>query len=226
MQQQDQQDQFLFLGLTTARRKDWDRYLSAPIATRSSKPESVAKELEEKRARREEQAQFWPVTATVSTCVIIDQTGNEVFRATAGFSTVEGEVSYKTVEILTRLMTTGSYPLTKAPTLYDLGSRLFGLRIRDRMRVLALDALRYANLTKNGLENIPVGLWNHRPFEHAPWTDPHELIVPSEMRSDVAWNNIGEFLGLQIGDMQIEADAKAQAEVARQLALAANLFAS
>lgn len=227
MQQQNPQPrQLLFLGLTTSRRPDWQKYLAEPAATRSSKPESVAKEVAEKRLKQENLSQFWPVAATVASCVILDQHGEEVFASTGGFGVSEGSVSYTAMTTLARLITEGGDKITTEPTLYDMGVRLFGLGIRDRLRIMALDALRFISQAPANEQRymIPVGLWTHKAFEAAPWVDPYEILVPSELRNDVPWDSLADFLNISVPPgIDLDADAKHQAEMARLLTLRGGL---
>ena len=229
MQQQNPQQtppQLLFLGLTTSRRADWEKYLAEPKATRSSKPESVAKEIAEKQQKQAELSQFWPVAATVGSCVILDQHGNEVFSGSGGFGVPEGSVSHTALSMLGRLLATGSDKIAAEPTLYDMGVRLFGLGIRDRLRIMALDALRYISqgTAEDARYMIPVGLWTHKAFEAAPWVDPYEILVPSELRGDIPWDSLAEFLNIPVTPgIDLDADAKNQAEMARLLTLRGGL---
>lgn len=228
MQQQNPQPtrQLLFLGLTTSRRADWQKYLAEPKATRSSKPESVAKEIAEKREKQAELSQFWPVAATVGSCVILDQNGDEVFASSGGFGVPEGSVSYTALSTLARLLATGGDKIAAEPTLYDMGIRLFGLGIRDRLRIMALDALRFISQGTPADERymIPVGLWTHKAFEAAPWCDPYEILVPSELRHDIPWDSLAEYLNIPVPQgVDLDADAKHQAEMARLLTLRGGL---
>lgn len=185
----------------------------------------MAKEIAEKQAKQAEQAQFWPVSATVSSCVVLDQHGNEVFSSASGFNIAEGYVSHTALMAIANLVSSSGEQLTVIPTLYDMGVSMFGLRIRDRMRILALDALRYisqATATEDRYM-IPVGLWTHKHFEAAPWTDPFEVLVPSELRNDIPWDSLAEFLNIPVPTGDPDADAHLQAEMARLLTLRGGL---
>lgn len=185
----------------------------------------MEKEIAEKRLKQSEQAQFWPVSATVSSCVVLDQDGKEVFSSTSGFGNVEGYVSFTALSTIARMVANGSDQLIVPPTLYDMGVSMFGLRIRDRMRILALDALRYISQAPPGEDRymIPVGLWTHKAFEAAPWSDPYEIMVPSELRNDIPWDSLAEFLNIPVPAGEIDADPRLQAEMARLLTLRGGL---
>jgi hypothetical protein len=186
----------------------------------------VAKEIAEKREKQAALSQFWPVAATVGSCVILDQNGDEVFASSGGFGVPEGSVSYTALSTLVRLLATGGDKIAAEPTLYDMGIRLFGLGIRDRLRIMALDALRFISQGTPADERymIPVGLWTHKAFEAAPWCDPYEILVPSELRHDIPWDSLAEYLNIPVPQgVDLDADAKHQAEMARLLTLRGGL---
>lgn len=202
----------LFLGMTLSRRPDWERFLVEPQATRSKKPESVQAEIAEKRAQREENAQFWPLTGTISACVIIDQDGNEVFSSSAGFGTPEGDVSHKAMCALHALLPDNCHNL------------MYGIRIYDRMRVMALDAIRFY-VANPKLDIVQPRLWSTQAFESGPWVDPYSTLVPSERRNDISWDCLCDFLGIAVPDnVELDADPRLQAEVARQLTIRSGLI--
>lgn len=216
--------QKLFLGITLGRRTNWETYFAAPVATRSSKPDSVAKEIEKKREERESQAHFLPVAGTVSSCVILDQNGDEVLSLGGSFENVEGKISHQALTTLVQLMATGSHNLLPDPELYDIGINLFGLKIRDRLRIMALDALRYISQTE-GAEMIASAFWYNRPFETAPFLDPYEVVIPSDLRRDVPYDGLCDFLNIDLPEgVNPDTDARLQADIARRLALKAGLF--
>lgn len=168
----------------------------------------MAKEIQEKRAAREEQAFLWPVSGTVHSCVILDQEGKEVFAAESGFSTLEGEIGHKSMMALAQLL----HP--ESPEV-----NLFGLRVRSRMRVMALDALRHRVVNPQA-DPVPLWLWANRAFENGPWADPHDVLIPSERRGDISWDCLCKFLGIDVPEgLELDTDARGAAEIARQLTL-------
>ncbi len=183
----------------------------------------MEREIQEKRALRDEQAQYWAVTATVHSCCIIDQNGKEVFFSSAGFNAAPGEVSYNALTMIAKLLSTGEGTPVLPLALYDFGISLFGLKIRDRMRIMALDALRYVNQPRPGgdqpLSMPAIGLWAHHAFSNGPWCDPYDIAIPSELRSAVGWDSLAEFLSIPTPPPDFDTDVKAQAEMARQLTL-------
>lgn len=213
--------QKLFLGVTLGRRTNWETYFAEPVATRSSKPESVAKEVQKKREEREAQAHFMPVAGTVSNVVLLDQEGQEVLTLSSGFGADEGSLSHQALTTITSVL---GGDLRAEPGANDIGISLFGLRIRDRIRVMALDALRYISQNE-GADGLDPNIWYNRPFETAPYLDPYEVVIPSELRKDVPYDGLCNFLGIELPpDVNPDTDARLQADIARQLALKAHLF--
>jgi len=178
----------------------------------------------EKEAKREETAHFLPVAGTVSSCVVLDEAGDEVFSLAAGFGTPEGEVAWNAMRQIAELLDDGGFYSGNSAD-HDVQVRLFGLRIRDRLRVMAMDALRYCAGEGLPTSAIPVGLWYHRPFAPAPWCDPYDAAIPSENRNDIPFDGLAQFLGIELPqDANIDTDPRLQADLARHIALAANLF--
>ena len=190
----------------------------------------MAKEIADKVAKQAEQSKFWPVAATVTSCCILNQHGGIIFDSALYQSPVEGQVSYEALMAIGAILSDGSGTLVRQPTFDDLGFDLYGLRIRDHMRILALDALQYANcrlpLSEQSRAMLPVGIWNHRSFEPAPWCDPYEAVVPSELRGDIPWDGLATFLGVPVPAVDLDTDAKMQATVALAIASRAGLFSA
>lgn len=177
----------------------------------------MLKEIEEKRALRHEVAHLWPLAATVHSCVLLDQDGVEFFYAGSGFGTVEGKVSYDALMAIDRMF---------GDTLQE-GTHLFGLRISARIRIMALDAMRYIQANaKNGqpVEMLPVRVWLHKAFETGPWADPYDILVPSERRVDIPWNLLCEFLGISVPAIELDTDPREQARIARELVICTGLL--
>ena len=214
----------LFLGMTLGTRPDWEWYFAEPVATRSSKPESVAKEVARKREEREAQAHFYPVAGTVHTCVVLDIKGEVLHKTTPGFDAPAGESSYRTFEFLQGFLLNNGYDKKNMSTLREEENVLFGLRIRDRLRIMALDAIRYANNNNRDISVIIPELWYHRAFEPAIWCDPYEGVIPSERRNDVPYDGLCAFLDVELApNIDLDTDPEKQADIARQIALKTGL---
>jgi|GEM_PF-3622036 len=184
----------------------------------------MAKEVADKRTKRETGAHFYAVAATVSTCVILDEEGNDVFVGQGGFDAKPGDVSSRALAVLATILQDEELLVSENSQLHDVQARLFGLRIRDRLRIMALDALRHG-VTENAAAPIPVGLWYHRPFEPAPFCDPYEAAIPSDLRADIPYDGLCQFLGIDVPQgVAVDTDARLQADLARQIALKCQLF--
>lgn len=210
------------MGVTLGRRNNWEKYFAEVTATRSSKPESVAKEIAEKQKDREAQAHFLPVAGVVSSCVILDINGDVVFNSGGSFESSPGKISYEAMQLITNTWTNTAIPV--ANDLDELGYRLYGLRIRDRLRIMALDALHYAHSNKVSVKDILPGLWYNRPFEASMWCDPYDMIIPSQNRNDISFDGLSEFLRFPLPNIDFDSDPQLQAEIARELAIRANLI--
>lgn len=212
----------LFLGMTLGRRKDWQQFFAPCVATRSTKEDSMKKEIARKEEERAKQAHFFPVAGTVASCVILDTEGNELFMASGGFDGEEGKVSYQALQAIGRLL--DGTELYVPNDLDDIGCCLFGLKIRDRLRIMALDALHYARKGNHDLNDLWPKLWTHKTFETSMWCDPYEIIIPSDRRADIPYDSLCRFLQIDLpADANLDTDAALQARIALELTLSANL---
>lgn len=215
----------LFLGMTTTRRSDWEQIIAAPIATRSKKPDSVEAEILEKKRVQEEQAHMFPFTAAATSIVILDEIGNCVLQAKDD-GELTGATSALAMAFLENHLATYIMNRDTLPRPLGIGARLFGFDIKERMRTLAMDALRYT-LQYPQQQKVPSWLWASRMFDSHPlWCDPYEVIVPSEHRNNFPWANVVRFLGGDADRISTDFnnDAYAQAEASRQLAKRAGLI--
>ena len=208
-----------FLGVTLEKRPDWEAFLMEPEATRSSKPESIQKEVAEKKAKQAEQAHTYPVSGTVQAAVLLDSAGNVIFTTFHDTTQAPGDVSMRTLYQLWQL---GLHQSMQA-TPEDCGVRLFGFHISDRLQLMYMDALHYGVVTRTPVD-IPPGLWYHKPFESAPWADPFHMLVSSDRRDkDIDRQGLCDFLSIPCPDDLME-DPAVQANVARLMALRGQLF--
>ena len=209
-----------FLGVTLERRPDWATYLMEPEATRSTKADSVAKEIAEKRAKQEAEARTYPVAGTLQAVAILNSAGEPVFTTFHDPNQPAGDVSHRTLVWLAQARVTDPVPVAPA---VDCGIRLFGFGIPEFMRLMVLDALYYSRVARVQVD-IPLGLWYHKPFEAAPWADPFHMVIPSEHRNkNIDRQGLCDFLGIPCPD-DLEEDPQQMANVARLVALKAQLF--
>jgi hypothetical protein len=182
----------------------------------------MAKEIERKQQQRAEQAHFYPVASTVASIVILDIDGKEVFKAGGGFEGVQGKASYDAMVILGKLLDGTEEDVPN--DMDDIGCCLFGLKIRDRLRIMALDALHYARHHEEDLNDLFPGLWTHKAFTPAIWCDPYEMIIPSERRNDIPYDGLCKFLNIQLADnANVDTNPALQAKIALELTLCTNL---
>lgn len=209
--------------MTLAARNNYEFYFTEPKPTRATTPEGIAKEVDAKKKDRHENAPFFPVAGTVTACVILDEAGKEVFAASGGFDSTPGEISVQALQVITSCLEADDKLLAPLE-LYDVSVRLFGLKIRERLRVLALDAFRYGLEHKQKID-IPVGLWYNRTFEPSLYLDPYEVVVPSERRNDISFDGLCRFLDIELDpSANVDTSPTLQAELARQIALRCQLF--
>lgn len=213
--------------MTLTRRTHWERFFTTPPAPSNYVDQKkIDKYVAEKVAEREAQAQFIPVAGTVRTCVVIDGEGNTVINESAEFGSKEGEISYRVMTALSDMLglVDGSGDLTTEQSPWDCGAIIFGLNIRDRLRVMALDAIDYVNRTGNGA-HLPPGLWYSQTFTPGIWCDPYEAVIPSDRRKDIPYNGLCEFLGITVPPgLDPDTDAHMQAQLAREIALRTQLI--
>lgn len=209
-----------FLGVRCQANPGWQAFFKEPEAPSNYRDEkAIAKAIADRKATQDKSAPFWPVSGTVMAAVIINHEGKEIFSES---SRQPGVVSTNCLRALAHLLSDEHGLHISENTLHDVNVRLFGLFIRDRMHMMGVDAERAAAQNGSG-SDIPPGLWSHRPFAPAPWLDPYEFHIPSEQRAHVGVDGLCDALGIQY-PANTMADPLAQAQVARQLALRANMF--
>lgn len=214
----------LFLGLTTTRRRDWEQLLAEPVATRSTKEDSVKKEIAEKRRVQEEQAQFFPFTGSVTACVLLDRNGAVVMDVKNSGDDFSGILSADVLATIEAYYQRHSIQPRTTGDNTDIGVSLFGFNIKERMRLLAVDAMQ-AQYHRPDYKPPHVGLWSHKTFEAAPWCDPYDVIVPTDHRNNFTWLHVAKYLGINVaGADTIDSNPMLQAELARQFAVRAGLI--
>jgi hypothetical protein len=216
-----------FLGFYTAARPDWSMYLLEPRPHGSLKdPAKIQADIADKRAKQESAAPTLPVAGTVLAAAILDINGQVIAQFSQGAGEAPGHASVKLLETLNELLKGpdgNPYPLTTLDPYHDVQTRVFGLFIRERMRLVVLDALRYQVLTQAKVK-VPLGLWYHRPFTYGCLLDPVDAIAPTDMRGDVDFSSICDFLGIPVPPPDAWVDPAVQANLAREIAIKAQLF--
>ncbi len=214
--------QRFFLGATTARRPDWERYYSQPPLGENLKEETKQKKAAEKRAIQAADAFRYPVGGFVQHIEVLDIYGRSVLRFfTAPDASVMAAVSF--VSALNSSPQMG-FLVHAEPTSRSTQVQWFGLDIRDMLQVAALDVMRYNSLSPTKIE-LPVGMWYYRNFTPAPYLDPYETIVSSAQRANVDLIGLCTFLQVPMPP-DLHTNAFAKADLARRLCLRAQLFPS
>lgn len=148
-----------------------------------------------------------------------------MFAGVGDYAATPGWLSYQALTFIADKLQLGVVPLDDLlrTSSTDCGSVLFGLRIRTRLRIMALDALRYLH-TKGVDGKIPCALWQHRPFDPSLWADPYEVIIPADFRNDVDYASLCDFLNVPYPGSSLYTNARQQARLALDLSKAAQLF--
>lgn len=164
-------------------------------------------------------AEYYPVTATVTAAALLDQSGATVFTSN---DNVAGKASYDTFQFLAHHFE-NHMPSPVWRSMDDPGFYLYGLRIKDRLRVMALDAARYVAHTPAAAP-VPAGLWYNKPFEPTYWCDPYDSLIPSERRGDIPYDALVDFLKIDMppGDV-VKSDPVVQAHLAAMIVSVAGL---
>ncbi len=219
-----------FLGFHTAARPDWQMYLLEPKPHGSLKdPAKIQADIAEKRSRQEAAAPTVPIAGTVLAAAILDINGQVIAQFSQKAGDAPGYASVQLLQTLDELLKGpdgNPQPFTTLDPYHDVQTRVFGLFIRERMRLVVMDALRYQVLMqdKKVKVKVPLGLWYHRPFTYGCLLDPVDAIAPTDMKSDVDFSSICDFLGIQTPPPDSWADPAVQANIAREIAIAAQLF--
>lgn len=199
----------------------------------------MAAEIEEKRLARAAEAPYCPFTATVTSVVIaapadvtlpeggqipwevVHEDSTLVPAENGGRRTV-GEVAFMAMHQLRMKLNVRNGLSGNPAAMVESATHLCGLRIREKLQLLAIDAMRYA---KNaGLSfSIPAGLWWHPNFSSPIWCDPYDVVVPSDQRHWVKYEQLADYLRIPFPCDGVENDALAQVHFAGEIARAANL---
>lgn len=175
--------------------------------------------MDKRRQSQVETAQRSPYLSYLSSVVVHDVNGDVVYCAS---HTDPGAVSAGLADFL------GSSPEYSieliANSVEDSGLRWFGYDIRNVLRIMAADVMRYNSTVGAPLRApLPVGWWYHRTFSPAPMHDPFDMLVSSGLQKDVTLPHLVAFFGLSWPD-DFYTNAAVQSLLVRQLCLRAQLF--
>lgn len=197
----------------------------------------MATEIEEKRLARLAEAPYCPFTATVTSVVIAatvaDSSGlpmrweavhkDSVPNAADGPRN-RGAVAYMAMKLLRDFIGYGdSVVANMNPGVFSTQcAKLFGLNIREKLQLLAIDAM--GHCAEYGIPfSVPPSLWSHPNFMSPIWCDPYDAVVPSDQRQWVKYEQLARYLHIPQPPQDMENNAEAQINFAWQIATAANL---
>lgn len=210
-----------FLGVQMRIRPNWQSFFSEPQAPARYGAEAAEKFRREKRAAQEENAGHMPFSAYIQRAIVIDGNGSPQLSVVCDpDNTVRASsalIQFASGTLGTTVATEVLYDPGLDPR-FDVQVRWFGFDIRDVMQMAALEVMHANGLTANPLckTRVPAGFWYFRHFTPAPYIDPYETLVPSNMREHVDVAALCEFMGITVPPTLGE-DAQAKAELARQL---------
>jgi hypothetical protein len=138
---------------------------------------------------------------------------------------VIGDVSYRTLKYLEKKITELRSRNSLQPYVC-----LYGLRVQEQLQLMAVDAIKYYNATSrqtdaasNNIDAIPSYLWTHPNFQTPMWRDPYNVLVPTDQRQYVKYNQLVQFYELDIDLQGVESSPQLQAEFAQMLVSVTNL---
>lgn len=197
----------------------------------------MAAEIEEKRLARAAEAPYCPFTATVTSVVlavsVVDPDGlpirgelvhsDRVPNAADG-PRQRGELAYMAMKMLRDAIGYGDPVVANTnPGVFSTKcAKLFGLNIREKLQLLAVDAMGYCAAAGIPFA-VPPAVWSHPNFMPPIWCDPYDAVVPSDQRQWVKYEQLASYLCITQPPQDMENNAEAQVNFAWQIATAANL---
>jgi hypothetical protein len=100
---------------------------------------------------------------------------------------------------------------------------IYGLRVRENLQLMAIDAMRYTANAGIAFDIAPE-LWCHPNFRSAIWCDPYDVLVPSDQRAWVKYEQLAAYLKIPLDPAAMEQSAELQAQFAEQIAYTGNLY--
>lgn len=197
----------------------------------------MAAEIEEKRLSRAAEAPYCPFTATVTSVAIAvtvaDSAGlpmrweavhRDFVPNSADGPRPRGAVAYMAMKILRDFIGYADPVIANMnPGVFSTQcAKIFGLHIREKLQLLAVDAMGYC--VEQGISfEVPPSLWSHPNFMSPIWCDPYDAVVPSDQRPWVKYAQLARYLRILQPPVDMEKSPEAQIEFAWRIARAANL---
>jgi hypothetical protein len=213
----------VFLGVQTAARPDWQNWYSEPVVGSHYKEDTRKKKLAEKREQQEAKVGRLPYGAMAQTIHVVDEQGQDVLHFETGDGTYASVSFMDTVANLPDMLPEVIEPTGLHQAARDIGVNWFGFDIRDMMQVIAADVMYHNARTEGNKVPLPICMWYYKNFTPAPFVDPYDILVPSAMHGDITLDALCEYLNVSVPIGMIN-DARAKADVARQLVLAGQLI--
>lgn len=135
----------------------------------------------------------------------------------------EGSIAYHALRYMqATLFPEGVVPLDVMNIRSIRESRIYGLRVRENLQLLAADALRY--IPQGNRTDILPELWCHPNFHAALWCDPYDVLVPTDQRTWVKYEQLATYLGITANFATMPEAAAQQAAFAQKIAYVGNLY--
>lgn len=194
-------------------------------------------EIEEKRLARLAEVPYCPFTATVTSVVIaasvLDTAGrlmrwesvhNDYVPNTADGERPKGAVAYMALKMIRDFIGYDNTIVANMnPGVFSTQcAKLFGLNIREKLQLLAVDAM--GHCAEHGTPfAVPPACWSHPNFMSPIWCDPYDAVVPADQRQWVKYEQLASYLCIPQPPRDMEKNAEAQIDFAWHIARAANL---
>lgn len=196
-------------------------------------------EVEEKRLARAAEAPYCPFTATVTSVVVAvperplavgeKLRWHVLYSDTKPPTTVfesqpNGELAYAAIKLLCQMLGYDDAVVANMnPGVFSMQcTRIIGLRIREKLQLMAVNAMRYCAESHKPFD-IPPAVWSHPNFQPAIWCDPYDAVVPSDQRQWVKYNQLADYLCIPQPVADMENNPLAQVHFAGEIVRAANL---
>lgn len=187
-------------------------------------------EIQQKQAARVSEAPYCPFTATATgvTIAALSDTpgsGSQWEVVYTGLSDeLSGRIAYEALQCLRDSLGYDDVVVSNMNHCIVTAqcAKIIGLQIREKLQLLAADAMRYC-ITSGIRFDIPPVLWSHPNFTTPIWCDPYDIVVPSDQRQWVKYEQLANYLNIPYSGVMLSRSPVAQVEFAGALVRAANL---
>lgn len=160
-----------------------------------------------------------PGLAMLTSVIILDRNGNQVYAQETTGPQLRGKVAVPLLSYLKE-----AYPHQFSDNLrYSDGTpdaAIFGFNIKQVLRIAAFEVLK-RNQSEDTKIQVPVRMW-HNPIG---CYDPYDVLLPSPDQKDLDIFSLMRYFGIaEASPEELATSALLQAQVARELVLAAQLL--